>query len=59
MQPFSKFTEPYFQHYVDLVEYNGAARDLPLVNANDVTKFALGSSGRWRTIPTPPWARRC
>src|ERR1019366_6009799 len=29
LRPFSKFTTPYFEHYQDLVEYNGAARDIP------------------------------
>ncbi len=51
MQPFSKFTEPYFQHYVDLVEYNGAARDLPLVNANDVSEVRIGFIGPLENHP--------
>ena len=29
LRPFSKFTTPYFEYYQDLVEYNGAARDIP------------------------------
>lgn len=29
LQPFSKFTTPYFEYYQDLIEYNGAARDIP------------------------------
>src|SRR3954465_4676445 len=28
LRPFSKFTVPYYEHYTDTVEYNGAARDL-------------------------------
>src|SRR5271165_1713358 len=40
MQPFSKFTQPYYQHYVDLVEYNGAARDIPVVKASDLSEVA-------------------
>ncbi len=40
MQPFSKFTEPYYQNYVDLVEYNGAARDLPI--PKDVNEVRIG-----------------
>src|SRR5271169_2632270 len=40
MQPFSKFTQPYYQHYVDLVEYNGAARDLPI--PKDLTEIRIG-----------------
>ena len=26
LRPFSKFTTPYYEHYQDLIEYNGAAR---------------------------------
>ncbi len=40
MQPFSKFTEPYYENYVDQVEYNGAARDLPI--PNDVSEVRIG-----------------
>ena len=29
LRPFSKFTTPYYEYYQDLVEYNGAARDIP------------------------------
>ena len=42
MQPFSKFSQPYYQHYVDLVEYNGAARDLPVKSAKDVSEVRIG-----------------
>ena len=31
MRPFSKFTVPYYENYTRLVEYNGAARDVPTV----------------------------
>ena len=49
MQPFSKFTEPYYQNYVDLVEYNGAARDLPL--AKDVSEVRIGFIGPLENHP--------
>ena len=29
LRPFSKFTTPYYEYYQDLIEYNGAARDIP------------------------------
>jgi len=29
LRPFSKFTKPYYEYYQDLIEYNGAARDIP------------------------------
>src|SRR5664279_2723427 len=49
MQPFSKFTEPYFQHYVDVVEYNGAARDVPV--ASDVSEVRIGFIGPLENHP--------
>src|SRR5664279_4886370 len=49
MQPFSKFTQPYFQHYVDTVEYNGAARDVPV--AKDVTEVRIGFIGPLENHP--------
>src|SRR5271157_1576270 len=51
MQPFSKFTQPYYQHYVDLVEYNGAARDLPVVKASDVSEVRIGFIGPLENHP--------
>jgi branched-chain amino acid transport system substrate-binding protein len=29
LRPYGKFTTPYYEHYTDLIEYNGEARDLP------------------------------
>lgn len=29
LRPYSKFTAPYFEYYNTLIEYNGAARDMP------------------------------
>jgi branched-chain amino acid transport system substrate-binding protein len=51
MEPFSKFTQPYYQHYVDLVEYNGAARDLPVAKASDVTEVRIGFIGPLENHP--------
>jgi len=51
MQPFSKFTQPYYQHYVDLVEYNGAARDLPVVKPSDVSEVRIGFIGPLENHP--------
>ncbi|MGB8010968.1 MAG: ABC transporter substrate-binding protein [Terriglobales bacterium] len=42
MQPFSKFTIPYFEYYQDLVEYNGAARDIPDPNLKDLNEIRIG-----------------
>jgi len=38
LRPFSKFTTPYYEHYTDIVEYNGAARDLTPPDPNGVTE---------------------
>src|SRR6516164_1309397 len=51
MQAFSKFTQPYYQHYVDLVEYNGAARDLPVKSAKDVNEVRIGFIGPLENHP--------
>ena len=42
LQPFSKFTTPYFEYYQDLVEYNGAARDIPDPNIKDLDEIRIG-----------------
>jgi ABC-type branched-subunit amino acid transport system substrate-binding protein len=51
LQPFSKFTQPYYQHYVDLVEYNGAARDIPVVPVSAVTEVRIGFIGPLENHP--------
>jgi len=42
LQPFSKFTTPYFEYYQDLVEYNGAARDIPDPDLKDLSEIRIG-----------------
>jgi branched-chain amino acid transport system substrate-binding protein len=56
MQPFSKFTQPYYQHYVDQVEYNGAARDLPM--PKDVTEVRIGFIGPLENHPDAALGKR-
>jgi branched-chain amino acid transport system substrate-binding protein len=56
MQPFSKFTPPYYQHYVDLVEYNGAGRDIPV--AKDVSEVRIGFIGPLENHPDAALGRR-
>lgn len=51
LKPFSKFTEPYYQHYVDEVEYNGAARDLPVMKAGEVSEVRIGFIGPLENHP--------
>jgi branched-chain amino acid transport system substrate-binding protein len=42
LRPFSKFTTPYYEYYQDLVEYNGAARDIPDPNLKDLDAIRIG-----------------
>jgi len=42
LRPFSKFTVPYHEYYQDLVEYNGAARDVPDPDLKDLTEIRIG-----------------
>jgi branched-chain amino acid transport system substrate-binding protein len=42
LRPFSKFTTPYHEYYQDLVEYNGAARDVPDPNLKDLDEIRIG-----------------
>lgn len=45
LRPYSKFTMPYFEHYTDLVEYNGAARDIPDPELQDLSEIRIGFIG--------------
>jgi len=45
MRPYSKFTVPYYENYDKLVEYNGAARDVPTVKPEDVDEVRIGFLG--------------
>jgi branched-chain amino acid transport system substrate-binding protein len=42
LRPFSKFTTPYHEYYQDLVEYNGAARDVPDPDLKDLNEIRIG-----------------
>ncbi len=42
LRPFSKFTTPYYEYYQDLVEYNGAARDVPDPDVKDLNEIRIG-----------------
>lgn len=42
LRPFSKFTTPYYEYYQDLVEYNGAARDIPDPSLKDLDEIRIG-----------------
>jgi branched-chain amino acid transport system substrate-binding protein len=45
LRPFSKFTEPYYQHYTKTPEYNGAARDVATVRPEDVADVPIAFLG--------------
>ncbi len=42
LRPYSKFTPPYYEHYQDLIEYNGAARDIPDADLKELTEIRIG-----------------
>jgi branched-chain amino acid transport system substrate-binding protein len=42
LRPFSKFTTPYYEYYQDLVEYNGAARDIPDPDLKELSEIRIG-----------------
>jgi branched-chain amino acid transport system substrate-binding protein len=42
LRPFSKFTAPYYEYYQDLVEYNGAARDVPDPDLKSLDEIRIG-----------------
>lgn len=42
LRPFSKFTKPYHEYYQDLIEYNGAARDIPDPDLKDLSEIRIG-----------------
>ena len=42
LRPFSKFTVPYYEYYQDLIEYNGAAREVPDPDPKDLTEVRIG-----------------
>jgi branched-chain amino acid transport system substrate-binding protein len=45
LRPFSKFTTPYYEYYQDLIEYNGAARDVPDPDLNSLNEIRIGFLG--------------
>jgi branched-chain amino acid transport system substrate-binding protein len=45
MRPFGKFTQPYYENYTKTVEYNGGARDVPVVKPQDVNEVRIGFLG--------------
>ena len=42
LRPFSKFTQPYYEYYQDLIEYNGAGRDIPDPDLKALDEVRIG-----------------
>jgi len=61
MQPYAKFGdkagEPYYEFYTHLIEYNGAARDVPTLKAADVDEVRIGFLGPVENHPEEPLGR--
>jgi branched-chain amino acid transport system substrate-binding protein len=45
LQPYSKFAEPYYRHYIQTNVYSGAARDIPDPDLTDLTEIRIGFLG--------------
>ncbi len=58
LRPFSKFTIPYYEHYTDLIEYNGAARDLPDADLSQLKEIRIGFIGPISNHPDEIFGRR-
>jgi ABC-type branched-subunit amino acid transport system substrate-binding protein len=61
MQPYAKFGdksgEPYYEFYTNLIQYNGAARDVPTLKAADVDEVRIGFLGPLENHPEEPLGR--
>lgn len=42
LRPYGKFTTPYYEHYTNLVEYNGAAREVPDGDLKSLDEIRIG-----------------
>ena len=42
LHPYGKFTTPYYEHYTNLIEYNGAARELPDGDVKSLNEIRIG-----------------
>ncbi|MFN7994183.1 MAG: ABC transporter substrate-binding protein [Bryobacteraceae bacterium] len=45
LRPYAHFTKPYYEHYTTTVEYNGAARDVPVPDLKDLSEIRVGFLG--------------
>src|SRR5581483_782554 len=58
LRPYAKFTTPYYEHYTDLVEYNGAARDTPDPDVSDLSEIRIGFIGPLYSHPDQAMGNR-
>jgi branched-chain amino acid transport system substrate-binding protein len=42
LRPYANFTKPYYEFYTDLIEYNGAARDVPDPDLKSLEEIRIG-----------------
>lgn len=56
LRPYSKFTTPYYEHYTDLIEYNGGARDV--ADPTDVAEVRIGFVGPIQNHPEQVFGQR-
>jgi branched-chain amino acid transport system substrate-binding protein len=45
LRPWENFGTPYYENYTDLVEYNGAARDIPDPDLKELSEIRIGFIG--------------
>jgi ABC-type branched-subunit amino acid transport system substrate-binding protein len=45
LRPFSRFTQPYYEHYTKTPDYNGAADEVPPGKLSELTDIAIGFLG--------------
>jgi branched-chain amino acid transport system substrate-binding protein len=58
MQPYSKFAEAYYHHYIQTNVYSGAARDIPDPDLKDLTEIRIGFLGPIENNPEQIFGQR-
>ena len=58
LRPYSKFTSPYYEHYTDLVEYNGAAREIANPTPESLSEVRIGFIGPLYNHPDAAFGNR-
>ena len=58
LRPYSKFATPYFENYTDVIEYNGAARDIPDPDLKDLSEIRIGFIGPLYNHPDQAFGKR-